>query len=76
MYNIGHGSGTERGRCIVCGKVTSHYLTMTNYNSQEYSVGTSLRIPVCDEHREKIRLHKNMLKNICELVNKTIKEGL
>lgn len=62
-YGIGHVISTAGSKCIICGKRTSTYLSVSQYSKDaKNKLNTSLDIPVCDgEHYNIVSAQKEVL---------------
>lgn len=75
-YGLGHLSSTTGSKCIKCGKVTGNYLDVCEYTKNgEMTLGTSIKIPICDEHRSILFNQKELLIAHAKLIN-TLCRGL
>lgn len=73
-YTTGNLSSSAGSKCIICGKSTSTYLTISDYpKNKEKKQNTSLEIPVCDEHYKLIYSQREMLIAHVKLINKLLK---
>lgn len=74
-YGIGHLSSTTRGKCILCGKSTSTFVSLSNYSKDEKTkLGTYINIPVCDgEHYNTVAKQKDILIGHAKTINSMLK---
>ncbi len=74
-YCTSHVSSTQRGKCINCNKTTSNFLEIVRYEgkSNQYQIGASIKLPVCDEHYDQVAKQKEILIGYCKNINSLMK---
>lgn len=73
-YTTGNLSSSASSKCIIYGKSTATYLTISNYpKNGEKKLDTSLDVPVCDEHYKLIFSQREILIAHVKLINKLLK---
>lgn len=71
-YGKSHLSSTSGSKCLICGNVTHNYADICCYNEKgDRKEGTSIVIPVCNEHYNKIP--SDILGGYANHINKTIR---
>lgn len=76
MYSRGHMSSSSKGKCVICGKKTSTYVSIGNISKNGWvQLGAKIEIPACDgECFKKVAEKTDILIAYTKNINNLVKE--
>lgn len=74
-YFTSRVGSSQRGKCINCNKTTSNFLEIVRYEGKlnQYQIGASIKLPVCDEHYDHVTKQREILIGYCKNINNLMK---
>lgn len=74
-YEVGHLSSSAGGKCILCGKSTSTFVSVSDYLKNGDKKNISIDIPVCDgDHFDIVSSKKDILICHAQTINAILKQ--